>query len=184
MRDFDVTGSGFSRWVGIINKGAMAPEKGLYLIAKVYGGNGLDVEYEILDMNQGDSFDYGSPGKLSLRPIAYHFIPKDQWIYTNLMIHKGEGACIPAPISGIAVISLLDARTRHRSKVTYHLNTVGKFHDITTVFKWEDLAGPTCFSDDYDGFMIQSFHMVFYYDADVCREHVRLRLKNQPDFLE
>lgn len=179
-----MTGSGFSRWVGIINKGAMAPEKGLYLIAKVYGGNGLDVEYEILDMNQGDSFDYGSPGKLSLRPIAYHFIPKDQWIYTNLMIHKGEGACIPAPISGIAVISLLDARTRHRSKVTYHLNTVGKFHDITTVFKWEDLAGPTCFSDDYDGFMIQSFHMVFYYDADVCREHVRLRLKNQPDFLE
>ena len=183
MRDFDVTGSGFSRWVGIINKGASAPEKGLYLIAKVYRGNGLDVEYEILDMNQGDPFDDDSPGKLSLRPIAYHFIPKDQWIHTNLMIHKGEGACIPAPISGIAVISLLDARTRHRSKVTYHLNKVGKFQDITTIFKWEDLAGPTCFSDDYDGFMIQSFHMVFYYDADVCRDHVRLRLKNEPVFL-
>ena len=184
MRDFDVTGSGFSRWVGIINKGAFATEKGLYLIAKVYRGNGHDIEYEILDMNQGDPFDDGSHGILTLKPIAYHFIPKDQWITTNLLIHKREWACIPAPITGIAVISLLDARLNQRSKVSYFLNEVKKFGDISTVFKWEDLAGPTCFSDDYDGFMIQSFHMVFYYDSDVCNKHVRLRLKNQPDFLK
>ena len=180
MRDFDVTGSGFGRWVGIIGKGATAPEKGLYLIAKVSRGQGFDIDYDVLELEQGDQFDNGSPASPHLIPIAYHLIPDDQWIQTNLVIHKGDGACNTAPISGVAVISLLDARTQNRSKVTYHLNMVGKYQDITTVLKWKDLAGPTCFSDEYDGFTIQGFHMAFFYDADVCREHVMLRLKNEP----
>lgn len=183
MKDFDVTGAGFSRWVGILSKDATAPKKGLYLIANVYRGQGFDVEYEVQELEQGERFDKAVLAVSRFLPIAYHLIPDDQWIKTNLMLHKGEGACIPAPISGIAVISLLDARLHHRSTVTYYLDKVNKFQDITVLFKWQDSAGPTCFSDEYDGYMVQGFHMAFLYDVDVCYEHIRLRRYNEPDFL-
>lgn len=174
MRVFDVTGTGFSRWVGIIGKGAAAPEKGSYLIANVCSGQGLDIEYSLLELEQGELFVSGVNMRPDLIPIAYHFVPENQWIKTNLVIHKGEAPCIPASTSGIAVISLLDARLFHRSSVSFFINKVSKFEDITTVFKCWDLADPTCFSDEYDGFMIQGFHMASLYNMDVCREHVRL----------
>ena len=46
-RGFDISGNGFSRWVGIIDPNAVAPERGVYLIARVGIGQGFDIEYEV-----------------------------------------------------------------------------------------------------------------------------------------
>lgn len=80
-RGFDISGNGFSRWVGIIDPNAVAPERGVYLIARVGIGQGFDIEYEVRVLDKGESLDDINHSQWT-SPIAFHYVPEespDEW---------------------------------------------------------------------------------------------------------
>lgn len=190
-RVLDVSGYGFSRWVGIINPNAVAPEKGVYLIARVGVGQGYDIEYEVRVMDKGESFDDINHSQWT-RPIAFHCIPEDSpnlWIHTNLLVHRFENPSIPAPVAGVPIIAYHEATRRKKcSDVKYRLGSsnwhgVGQYCDVTESFKIIAGNGECYWDDQWDGCIIKSFHMAFEYSADLCRKHISLRRESEPGFL-
>ena len=190
-KSFDITGFGFSRLVGIIAPNAVAPEKGVYLIARAGLGQGVDIEYEVRVMDKGDSFDDISQPQWA-RPIAFHYIPEDaskQWIHINLNIHRFEDPSIPAPVEGIPIIAYREAtRRKECPDVKYRLGSsiwhgVGQYCDVTSSFKNPALNGDRCWDEKWEGCTIIGFHMAFEYDAVLCRKHISLRREAEPGFL-
>lgn len=188
---FDITGSGFSRWVGIIAPNAVVPEKGVYLIARVGGGQGFDIEYEVRILDKGDKFDDINHSQWT-RPIAFHCVPENspnQWIRTNLIIHRLENPSIPAPVAGVPIIAYREATCRKGcSDVKYRIGSsiwhrVGQYCDVTESFKSVAGNGDCSWDEQWDGCIILGFHMAFEYSVDLCRKHISLRREAEPSFL-
>ena len=188
---FDFTGSGFSSWVGIIHPQAVAPKKGVYLIARVGAGQGVDIEYEVCVMDKGDTFDEINHSRWT-RPIAFHWVPEDspnQWIRTNLNIHRLENPSIPAPVAGVPIIAYREAsQQKGCSDVKYKLGSsiwhgVGQYCDVTESFKIFTGNAESSWDNQWDGCIILGFHMAFEYSADLCRKHIMQRRKADPGFL-
>lgn len=190
-RVLDVSGYGFSRWVGIINPNAVAPEKGVYLVARVGVGQGFDIEYEVRVLDKGESFEVITCQQ-STRPIAFHYVPEESpylWIHTNLLVHRFENPLIPAPIAGVPIIAYREAtRRKGYPDVKYRVGSrswhgVGQYCDVTESFKILADNGDCYWDDQWEGCNIIGFHMAFEYSAELCMKHVSLRREAEPSFL-
>ena len=190
-KTFDITGSGFSRWVGIIAPSAVVPEKGVYLIARVGVGQGFDIEYEVRILDKGDKFDDINHSQWT-RPIAFHCIPEDSpnlWIHTNLVVHRFENPSIPAPVAGVPIIAYQEAtRRKGYPDVKYRLGSsiwhgVGQYRDVAESFKTFAGNGDGGWDDQWDGCTIIGFHIASEYSADLCMKHISLRRELEPTFL-
>lgn len=190
-RCFDISGHGFSRWVGIINPNAEAPERGVYLIARVGPGQGFDIEYEVRVIEKGESFEVNNC-QPSTHPIAFHYVPEESpnlWIHTNLLVHRFENPSIPAPIAGVPIIAYReDTRRKGYPDVKYRLGSrswhgVGQYRDVAESFKTFAGNGDGGWDDQWDGCTIIGFHIASEYSAELCMKHVSLRREAEPSFL-
>lgn len=190
-RGFDISGNGFSRWVGIIDPNAVAPERGVYLIARVGIGQGFDIEYEVRVLDKGESLDDINHSQWT-RPIAFHYVPEESpnlWVHLNLIVHRFENPSIPAPVAGVPIIAYREAsRRKGYPDVKYRLGSsswhgVGQYCDVTESFKILSGSGDCCWDDQWDGCVIVGFHMAYEYGADLCRKHISLRREAEPGFL-
>lgn len=180
-------------WIGIMSKDETAPQNGMYLIARGGLGQGIDIEYEFLELKEGESFE--SRERSWDVPIAYHYIPsfgkpEGNWIQKVIIMKKWEDEKIPAPMKGIPIIAYSELQEENLSKdpATYKYFYGGgifaKNDDISEGFKEWNSAGPFGRSEHYDGYKILGFMMVCEYDLFACRQHIEQRLKIEPDFFE
>lgn len=186
-------------WIGILSKNATAPNDGIYLFARVGQGQEIDMEYELLALKQGDNFidREGSWDK----PIAYHYIPSfgkndETWIDKEIIMKKWVDEKIPSPQKGIPIIAYQMPQKEKGSKeyasIEYCIGVGGKrvWHgvhkndDITIFFKEWDCAGPCGWSEHWDGYKILGFMIVHEYDLYACHQHIKARLKIEPDFFD
>lgn len=183
-------------WVGILSKDATVPNDGTYLIASTYLGQGIDIEYGLFVLKEGDPF-IGREDSC-FKPIAYHFIspygiPGRNWIKKEIIMKKWENEIIPAPVKGIPII----AYCSHQEKECYDnpvsieycigdggscsYAVVQKNDDITTWFKEWDNAGPFGWSECWDGYRILGYVMISEYDIYACQHHIKQRSINEPN---
>ena len=183
-------------WIGILSRRATAPKEGLYLIANVGFGQGTDINYNLLELKEGEPFE--SRDESWAKPIAYHFIPpfaesKGKWIEKEILLKKWENVIIPAPENGIPIIAYQEPQVNDTTNgivpVDYCIgNREGSYDgqktdDITTYFKEWDSAGLFGWSEHYDGYKILGFMMVCEYDLFACRQHINQRIEIDPGFL-
>lgn len=77
-------------WVGILSKESKALKDGVYLIACAGIGQGIDIEYRLRVLKNGDSLTEDS--KRWAKPITYHYLAAyneqdDEWTELNLLMH-------------------------------------------------------------------------------------------------
>ena len=180
-------------WIGILSKDATVPNDGTYLIASSYLGQGVDIEYGLSVLKEGDPF-IGREDSC-FKPIAYHFIPpfgnlEGKWINKEITIKKWEDEKIPAPMKGIPIIAYSEPQEEYLSKdpapykYFYGGGIFAKNDDISTGFKEWDNAGPWGWSERWDSYRILGFLIVCEYDTYTCRHHIEQRLKNDPSFFD
>lgn len=180
-------------WIGILSKDATVPNDGTYLIASSYLGQGVDIEYGLFVLKEGDPF-IGREDSC-FKPIAYHFIPpfgnlEGKWINKEITIKKWEDEIIPAPQKGIPIIAYCEPQKESLSKylapVEYYFccRVFAKNDDISTGFKEWNSAGPWGWSECWDGYRILGYVIVNEYDRFACRHHIEQRLKIEPEFFE
>lgn len=187
-------------WVGILSKDATVPNDGTFLVARCGLGQGIDIEYELLELKEGEQFE---TRELSWdKPIAYHYIspfgiPESNWIKKEIIMKKWENVIIPAPNKGIPVIAYSEPQKDIVSQEAVSIDFcigngfnmsnrvysgVRKNDDISTFFKKYDNAGPFGWSERWDDYRILGYVMISEYDIYACRHHVEQRLKMEPDF--
>lgn len=166
-------------WIGILSKNATVPNDGTYLIASTYLGQGLDIEFDLFVLKEGDPF-IGREGSCS-KPIAYHFIPpfgipEGNWIKKEIIMKKWENEIIPAPEKGIPIIAYSgpwkEECYENPVSIEYCIGNGGsrvdavvrKGDDISSMFKEYDNSGPFGWSECWDGYRILGFTIVKEYD--------------------
>ena len=180
-------------WIGILSKDETAPQNGMYLIARGGLGQGIDIEYEFLELKEGESFE--SRERSWDVPIAYHYIPsfgkpEGNWIQKVIIMKKWEDEKIPAPMKGIPIITYSEPQKENLSKnpapyeYFYGGGIFAKNDDISKGFKEWNSAGPWGWSECWDGYRILGFVIVIEYDRFACRHHIEQRLKKEPDLFE
>lgn len=179
-------------WIGILSKNETAQKNGMYLIARVGLGQGIDIQYVFLELKEGDLFE--SREHSWDKPIAYHYIPsfenpEGNWIKKEITMKKWENQIIPSPKKGIPIIAYSELQKENLSKdlapfeYFYGGGIFAKNDDISTGFKEWDCAGPWGWSECWDGYRILGFVIVNEYDMFACRQHIEQRLKVEPNFL-
>lgn len=177
-------------WVGILSEESRAPKDGIYLIAYAGIGQGVDIEYHLRMLKNGDLFLEDSGGWA--KPIAFHYLPAynvqdNEWTELNITMHTGEYEEIPAPKPGIAVLSY---KNRHIAEdeinhdvIEYCLGN-GRYYngyydlykeDVSTFFKDHDLISFCGWSEIWDGSIILGLQMIQEYSQAACRRHIELR---------
>lgn len=179
-------------WIGITSNDVSAPKDGLYLVASVELGQGLDICYDLLELKEGDTFICRKD--CCAKPIAYHYVPsygdtEDNWTKKEITIRKWENEIILAPHKGIPIIAYCGPQKENLSKypapIEYcnDVREVQKNDDISTWFKEWDNAGPFGWSECWDGYRILGFIVVYEYDDFACQRHVEQRIKMDHMFL-
>lgn len=181
-------------WIGILSKDDIAPKDGLYLIACGGLGQGIDIEYELLNLKEGDK--YKRRDGTWAKPIAYQYIPhfgnpEGNWYRKEVTIRKGENEKILAPEAGIPIVAYRRSENENMpidyciGNVQDHETVWGgvrKHDDVSICFKDYDSIEYIGWSECWDGYQILGFTILREYNKAVCYRQVDKRLDIEPNF--
>ena len=175
-------------WHIILSKTDTVPQDGVYLIARIGIGQGIDIDYILLFLKEGDFFS-GIEYSWS-KPIAYHFVPfydgeGKGWSKQEIVFQKGNYEEVPAPNDGIPIICFRDMidpptirycignseydKDNPQDRVWHG---VKKDADVTTFFKDSTCYESLGWSERWNGFMMLGFYIVYEFDYQAYEHQI------------